>query len=152
MKLLERENTVVLPPVRPVAAPRREVRPEPVVRPDIHVRARVVTRPRVRRKSDLGARVVTFGAIMGLTYVFSTLAGYVSLEGARQTARRGIERATYARAEAKEARTAIEALTNPTALRAWADGHGFVETGAVAPPVRPTITTAPQGGGLVARL
>jgi hypothetical protein len=65
---------------------------------------------------------------MGLTYVFSTLAGYVSLEGARQTARRGIERATYARAEAKEARTAIEALTNPTALRAWADGHGFVET------------------------
>lgn len=150
MKLLERENVAVSSPSRSVGLPRRELRQEPVVRPNLHVRARVVTRPRLRRKSDLGARAFTFGAIMVLTYVFSTLAGYVTLEGARQSARRGMERAAFARSEAKDAREAIEALTNPTALRAWADGHGFVEAGAV--PAKRAVPVLPQGGGLVARL
>lgn len=150
MKLLERETVTTAPQPGRVAAPRPVVRETPVVKPDLHVRARVVTRPKVRRKSGIGGKVVTFGVVMGLTYVFSTLAGYVTLEGARQTARRGIERATFARSEAKEARQAIETLTNPAALRAWADMHGFVEPN--APVVKPVITDAPQGGGLVARL
>ena len=100
MKLLEREEIVV--PKTRTATVRR-----PVAKPSIEVRARVVTRPATRRKSNVAARAATFVAILGLTYVSSTLAGYVALERARQASRHGSERAVYARQEAKKAREAI---------------------------------------------
>lgn len=137
MKLLEREE-IVVPKTRTVVAPRS------VAKPTIKVRARVVTRPAPRRKSNVGARAATFVAILGLTYVSSTLAGYVALERARQATRHGADRATYARQEAKKAREAIETLTNPTVLRVWADAHGFVAGEAPRPEL-------PHGGTLVAR-
>jgi hypothetical protein len=137
MKLLEREETVV-PKTRTVVAPR------PVAKPEIKVRARVVTRPATRRKSNVAARAATFVAILGLTYASSTLAGHVVLEGARQKTRHGADRAAYARQEAKKAREAIEALTNPTVLRVWADAHGFVAGEAPK-------SELPHGGTLVAR-
>ena len=137
MKLLEREE-IVVPKTRTVVAPR------PVAKPTIKVRARVLTRPATRRKASVAGRAATFVAILGLTYVSSTLAGYVALERARQTSRHGADRAAYARQEAKKAREAIEALTNPTALRVWADAHGFVA--GQAPQPEPL-----HGGTLVAQ-
>ncbi|GEM_PF-5403767 len=118
MKLLEKEGVVVAPVV--VARPTIETRPE------IAVRGRVVRRARRNPLVGVCARAATFGLAVGAVYVTSTLAGYVVLERARQGARHGAERAAYARAEAKAAREGIETLTNPTALRAWADAHGFV--------------------------
>lgn len=143
MKVLEREREVVSrqPGARALVAPR------PVERPRIEVRGRVTTRSAPRRNAALETlcnRTVAFAAILGVTYVGSTLAGYVTLERARQSARHGEARATYARAEAQEARASIEALTNPTALRAWADAHGFVPAQAAAP------APETQGSGLVA--
>jgi hypothetical protein len=137
MKLLEKEEVVVRTP--------RQVVGRPVAKPTIAVRARVVTRPAKRKRGFdlLAARATAFAAIVGLTYVSSTLAGYVALERARQSARHGAERAGFARREAKEAREAIESLTNPTALHAWANSRGFVAEEAPVPP---------HGGGLVARL
>ena len=142
MKLLDREE-IVVPKTRTVVTPRSVV-PRPTSKPTIKVRARVVTRPVTRRKANVAARAATFVAILGLTYVSSTLAGYVALERARQTTRHGADRATYARQEAQKAREAIETLTNPTALRVWADAHGFVAGQAPEPEL-------PRGGTLVAQ-
>lgn len=121
MKLLEKEEIVTQAPE--ASAPRY------VEKTDIAVRARVATRAAKRQASpfnDFCARTVLFACLVGGTYVASTLGGYVVLERARQSARHGSERAAYARGQAKEARESIEALTNPTALRAWADERGFV--------------------------
>ena len=126
MKLLEREKVTTHTKARTLVAPR------PVgsrsATPKITVRAHVVSRPSPRRGAGLGElcnRIVAFAAVVGVTYVGSTLGGYVMLERARQSARHGEQRAVYARAEAKAARASIEALTNPTGLRTWADAHGF---------------------------
>jgi hypothetical protein len=118
MKLLEKEGVVVAPVV--VARPTVETRP------DIAVRGRVVRRVRRNPLAEVCTRTAVLALAVGSVYVTSTLAGYVVLERARQSARHGAERAAYARAEAKAAREGIEALTNPAALRAWADAHGFV--------------------------
>ncbi len=141
MKLLEREKVTTHTKARTLVAPR------PVSKPTITVRARVVSRPVPRRGAGLGElcnRVVAFAAIVGVTYVGSTLGGYVMLERARQIARQGEQRAVYARAEAKAARASIEALTNPAGLRTWADAHGFEAGRSEAAPARVT--------GYVARL
>lgn len=142
MKLLEKEP-LVAPQARPVAAPR------PVARPNLEVRARVVSRPAHRRNAALETwlnRTVAFAAIVGVTYVGSTLAGYVMLERTHQSVRRAEARADFARSEAKEARASIEALTSPAVLRAWASGHGFVPTKALDP-----LPTRTHGETLVAR-
>ena len=129
MKLLEKEQIEV-------AIPPRVVAPRPVAKPTIRVRARVASRrasTRSRNAELFAARTIMFCAIMGLTYVSSTLGGYVMLERARQQGRHGAERAAYARVEATSARESIEALTNPAALGAWAKAHGFVPGGASNP-------------------
>ena len=134
MKLLEKERIEVATPT-PTPTPTRVVAPRPVATPTIRVRARVVSRPAPKRSRGaelVVARTVMFCAIMGLTYVSSTLGGYVMLERARQLGRHGAERAAYARVEATSARESIEALTNPAALGAWAKAHGFVPGGAPA--------------------
>ena len=124
MKLLEKDRVVARK--AHVAAPRPVVAPRPVTKPAIAVRARVVSRPATRRhvrRDEVLNRVVAFAAILGVTYVGSTLAGYVMLERARQSARHADGRASFDRAEAQAARASIEALTNPTTLHAWADAQ-----------------------------
>ncbi len=119
MKVLEREEIFEQAPV----APRH------VERTNIAVRGRVAAKHAKRGPSpfaDFCNRTVAFACVVGAVYVASTLGGYVVLERARQTARHGAERAKYARGQAKEARESIEALTNPNALRAWAEERGFV--------------------------
>ena len=121
MKLMEKE-TPVAPKARRVATPRTALRPK------LTIHARVVDGPSRQRRLAIEAwvnRAVTFAAIVGVTYVGSTLAGYVGLERARQSVRRSEVRAAYARKEAKSARAAIETLTSPATLRDWASGHGF---------------------------
>ena len=133
MKVLERER-VVQGKARGLDAPR------PVARPSVSVRSRRVAGP-ARRTAALGAlcgRIVAFAAVVGVAYVGRTLAGYVALERARQGARHGEARASFARTEAESVRASIEALTNPGDLRAWADAHGFE-------------AVHRQGSGLVAR-
>ena len=122
MKLLEKE---------PLVAPKaRRIATVPAApRPKVTVRARVVPGAARRRDAALEiwiSRTVAFAAIVGMTYVGSTLAGYVGLERARQAVRRSEVRASYARKEAKAARASIETLTSPAALRVWASAHGFV--------------------------
>lgn len=142
MKLLEREE-IVAPKTRTVSAPHSR-KSRSAAKPTIKINARVVTRPATRRKTNVAGRIATFVAVLGLTYVSSTLAGYVALERARQATRHGSERAAYARQEAKKAREAIETLTNPTVLRVWADAHGFVAGQAPE-------ADLPHGGTLVAQ-
>lgn len=142
MKLLEKERVVA--PKAPTRRARALVAPRLVERPTVVLRTRSAARPSLRRNaalSDATGRLVVFAAIVGLTYVGSTLGGYVMLERARQTARHGIQRAAFARAEAKQARASIEALTNPADLNAWATVHGFV----------PGQATGLHGSGLVAQ-
>ena len=126
MKVLEKDKVVARKGQARVA--RAVVAARPVARPAVAVRARVL--PATKRRSaalaEFSSRMVVFATLVGLTYVGSTLGGYVMLERARQTARHGTERAAFARAEAREARASIEALTNPSAMSAWATAHGFV--------------------------
>ena len=131
MNLLEKEKIAT-------ATPRALVAPRPIAKPTIRVRARVVSYPAARRAARGGqivGRLTLFFGLVGLTYVSSTLGGYVMLERARQQGRHGEERAAYARREASAARESIEALTNPAALRVWANGHGFVAGGTKSSPV-----------------
>ena len=147
MKLLEKDR----PATRRAhaAAPRPVASPRSLAKPIVVVRARVVSRPapyrHARRDAALNA-VVAFAAVVGLTYVGSTLAGYVVLERARQSARHADARASYARSEAQSARTSIEALTNPAVLRTWAETHGFASA---HPALAPTPDA--KGSDLVAR-
>ena len=139
MKLLEKE-TLAAPKARRVATVRN------VPRPKIALTARVVPGEARQRRLRIEAwanRAVAFAAIVGVTYIGSTLTGYVRLENARQSARRSEVRASYARKEAKAARASIEALTSPAALRDWAAGHGFVPGQAIDSPA--------HGVSLVAR-
>lgn len=134
MKLLERENVEI-------AAPRSRVAPRPIAKPTIRINAHVVATPARRRSrsaTGLATRLSMLAGLMGITYVSSTLAGYVMLERARQQGRHGEARATYARGEAAAARASIEALTNPATLHAWADAHGFVTETAAKPISKPT--------------
>lgn len=149
MKVLEKDQAVARK--AHTAAPRSVAAPRPVARPRIAVRARVVSRPAISRHARRDAalnRFVAFVAVLGVTYLASTMLGYVTLERARQSARHAEGRAAFARAEAQEARASIESLTNPAALRAWADAHGFEPTHAVPTPA----SAAKKGSGLVARL
>ena len=135
MKVLEKER-VVAPPERSgrghVRVARAVAAPRPTAQPAVTLRTRVVpaTRRRNAALAEFCNRVVAFSAIVGLTYVGSTLGGYVMLERARQASRHGVERATYARSQAKAARASIESLTNPSDLGAWGKAHGFVPGGA----------------------
>lgn len=131
MKLLDKEEITATE--ASLAAPR------PAVRPNVVVRGRYVAQRAARRGTaplqEFCGRTFLLACFVGGAYVASTLGGYVVLERARQSARHGAERARYAQAQAKEARASIETLTNPAALRAWAEDRGFV-TGAEAPTPR----------------
>lgn len=94
--------------------------------PSVQVRARAVTRPAPRTRGVDLSGIAAFAILAVTIYLVSTMSGYVMLESSRQSSRRAIERAAFARREAKAARESIEALTNPAALRDWAAAHGFL--------------------------
>lgn len=143
MKLLEKETVHV-------ARPRAFAPALPAAPPRVAIRARVVERSvpgrPTKSSGEVLNRIVAFAFILGVTYVGSTLMGYVALERARQGVRQGAERAAFARAEARLARVSIENLTDPAMLHAWADAHGFVAGGALEAPKSPAVRS-----GLVAR-
>lgn len=85
---------------------------------------------RLRRKSSLLNQIVgsaiAFGAVVVVTFGFSTLLGHSMKEGARRDAIRAQERAKTARADVSRIRGRVERLTTMRAVEEWTKFNGYV--------------------------
>lgn len=88
-------------------------------------KARAKAKRRLRVPEAISKRAVSFVAILGMTYLASSLSGQVMVEKARQDAIRASQKALDARKVEAELSKRLDQMTGFNAIGQWAETHNF---------------------------
>jgi hypothetical protein len=88
-------------------------------------KAKTKAKRRSRISEAVQARALTFIAIVGVTYLVSSLSGQVMVEKARQDAIHASQRALDAKKVEAELSKRLDEMTGFNAIGQWAETHNF---------------------------